>query len=77
MHIILIPLAGFNKLMIVGGYSSSNVTVSQFEIVDLSNKNSECQAISNVPNSDGNLSGGLALNQVPLVCDLGVGSSSK
>jgi hypothetical protein len=69
--------SGYTKLMVVGGNSSSNDRVSQFEIVDLSHRNSECQAITNVPTNKLNVVGGLGLNELPLVCDLGQGSASK
>ena len=62
--------------MVFGGSSSvTNFTFEDLEIVHLGKKpRSGCNALPSVPIKSGNVAGGLALNQLPLICDLGTDS---
>ena len=60
-------------MLVFGGSSSiKNLNFEGLEIIDVGKKPaSECKSLPEVPIKSGNVAGGLALNQVPLICDLG------
>ena len=62
--------------MVFGGSSSvTDLTFEDLEIVHLGKKGrSVCNSLPSVPIKSGNVAGGLALNQVPIICDLGTDS---